>query len=41
MASRHALGVIATQDLPAGRTLTDKALPPIEISPQNLRAGYR
>jgi len=39
MASRHAFGVIAPQDVVAGRTLTDNALPPIEISPQNLRAN--
>jgi hypothetical protein len=40
MAARHPLGVIAPQDLLAGRTLTDNALPPIEISPQNLRVDY-
>jgi len=40
MAARHALGVIAPQDLPAVRALTDKALPPIRIFPLNLRAHH-
>jgi hypothetical protein len=40
MAARHALGVIAPQDMVAGRTLTDNALPPIRIFPLNLRADH-
>src|SRR5260221_273689 len=41
MAARHALAVIAPHHPPARRTLTDHALPPIGISPLNLRVLHR